>query len=274
MTIPLLGVRTQQKIKIMLTTLKNNYKLYLIEAWALGMFMVSAAVFVILIEHPALPIRQNLESGFVRRLLVGLAMGLTAIALIYSKWGKISGAHMNPAVTLAFLSVQKINFYDAVFYILAQFIGGTFAVYLFKWFLFAYISDPSVNYVVTVPGEVGVEIAFIAEFVLSFMLFTMVMLVSNYPKLADYTGYFAGTMVFLFITFEAPYSGMSINPARTFASALPANVWTGIWIYCLAPVLGMLSAGLLYRRIYFAIYGSCEDMECHLAPHLPEGRGG
>lgn len=75
----------------MIRALRKNWSLYLIEGWALGMFMISAALFVILIEHPELPVRNAIENGFVRRLLIGLAMGVTAVLLIYSGWGKKSG---------------------------------------------------------------------------------------------------------------------------------------------------------------------------------------
>ena len=73
------------------------------------------------------------------------------------------------------------------------------------------------------------------------------MFVTNTPSIARYGGLFAGTLVFLYITFEAPLSGMSINPARTAASALPSGIWTGGWIYFVAPVLGMLLAAQVFK---------------------------
>lgn len=250
----------------MIQLLQKNWRIYLIEAWALGMFMVSAAAFVILLEHPALGLKQALPSAFFRRFLVGLAMGLTAVLLIYSPWGKKSGAHMNPAVTLTFLQLDRIRLEDALWYIIAQFVGGALAVYLFKWFLFPYISDASVNYVTTVPGAEGVVIAIVLEALLSFTMFLMVLIISNHPRLAPYTGYFVGILLTFFITFEAPYSGMSINPARTVASALPANLWTGWWLYFIGPVAGMQLAGLLYRRWYRRTHDdNCLPMRCHMS---------
>src|SRR5438105_7321666 len=98
---------------------------YLIEAAALGTFMVSACVFVVLFEHPSSPIHQSFQdASMLRRALIGLAMGLTAIGIIYSPWGQRSGAHMNPAVTLTFLSLGKIAPWDALFYVTFQFLGA------------------------------------------------------------------------------------------------------------------------------------------------------
>jgi aquaporin Z len=168
----------------MINSLKKNYQIYLIEAWALGMFMISAALFTILIEHPSLPIRGMIPSGFMRRILIGSAMGLTAIFLIYSKWGKRSGAHINPAVTLAQFSLDRITRNDAIWYIIFQFIGGVLGIFLVKVFLPNYLSDESVNYVITSPkiSQNGVLIAFLLETALSFIMLTMVLTVI-YPKL-------------------------------------------------------------------------------------------
>ena len=92
----------------MLSKLRKNWPEYLIEAWALGTFMVSAGACTMLSEHPSSPVRAAIADADIRRVLIGVCMGLTAIALIYSPWGKRSGAHMNPAVTLTFLRLGKV----------------------------------------------------------------------------------------------------------------------------------------------------------------------
>jgi aquaporin Z len=227
--------------------LRQHWPEYLIEAWALGMFMVSAALFTALLEYPSSPVHQAIPSAFMRRALIGLAMGLTAIALIYSPWGQRSGAHMNPAVTLTFLRRGKVEPWDAVFYIAAQFTGGVGGVLCAKLLLGAILAHPSVGYVATVPGPAGAGLAFLAEAVIACGMMLMVLTVSNTPKLARFTGCFAGLLVALYITFEAPLSGMSMNPARTFASALPSGIWTGGLIYFTAPPLGMFTAAALYN---------------------------
>ena len=104
------------------------------------------------------------------------------------------------------------------------------------------------NYVATLPGPHGMTIAFIAELIIAFILMTVVLNVSNTPHLARFTGIFAGALVATYITLEAPFSGMSMNPARTFSSAFVGHLWTGLWIYFIAPVLAMQFAATLYLR--------------------------
>ena len=107
-------------------------------------------------------INENLN-GLAIRFLFGIVIGLTAIGIIYSPWGKQSGAHMNPAVTLAFLLVGKIKPWDATFYVIAHFIDALIGLLLVALFMNSFLSDPSVNYIVTVPGEPGPGFAFLAE---------------------------------------------------------------------------------------------------------------
>jgi aquaporin Z len=231
-----------------LFALRNHWPEYLLEGLELGLFMISACIFVVLLEYPGSPVHQALPDPTVRRVLIGIAMGLTAISIIYSPFGQRSGAHFNPSVTLTFLRLGKVEHWDASFYILAQFIGGTAGVFVAALLLGNLIAAPSVQYAVTIPGTSGIFVAFLAEMVISFIHMSLVLHVSNTKNLARYTGLFAGMMVAMYISIEAPYSGMSMNPARTFASAFPAQIWTALWLYFVAPPLGMLLAAELYVR--------------------------
>jgi len=221
---------------------------YLIEAGALGTFMVSACLFTVLLNHPASRLHQVIGSGVARRCFAGLAMGLTAVAIIYSPWGRRSGAQMNPSVTLGFLSLGRISSRDALFYIGAQFAGGIFGVGVASALLGNRISHQSVNYAVTRPGHAGILIAVVAEFVISFILFTVVLNANAQPKLMRFTGLIAGILVFLYISIEAPLSGMSMNPARSFASAFWLSSWASQWIYFVAPPVAMLAAANFFKR--------------------------
>jgi len=232
----------------MTDTLKHHWPEYLIEAAGLGLFMISAFGFATLLEHPASPVHQALPNSLLRRFLMGLAMGGIAVCIIYSPWGKQSGAHINPSITLTFFRLGKVATWDAVFYITAQFIGAVAGALLATSLLSAWVAHPAVNYVVTAPGNAGIGVAFIAEVVIAFILMTVILQVSNHPRLHKLTGLCAGALIVTYITLEAPISGMSMNPARTFASAVPAHYWVALWIYFTAPVIGMLAAAEVYLR--------------------------
>jgi len=225
-----------------------HWREYVIEAGLLGLFMVSACGFTTLLEHPASPVFRAVPTPFLRRLLTGCAMGATAIALIYSRWGKRSGAHMNPATTLTFARLGKVAPGDAAAYTVAQFLGGILGVVASGWILGPLVAHERVRYAVTVPGQSGLVAAFAGELVITFVLMTVILRVSNHDRFAAWTGLCAGLLVATYITLEAPLSGMSMNPARTFASALGAHEWTALWIYFTAPPLGMLLAAEVYVR--------------------------
>lgn len=248
-----------------MTTFQKNWRLYLIEAWALGTFMIVAATAVTIIDHPAFLVRSVVPLPDVRRALVGVCMGLTAIGLIYSGWGKRSGAHLNPAVTLAQWHLNRISTTDALFYIGAQFLGGGLGIALFYSVFPDVMAHPAVNFVTTKPGPAGVWLALACEFSMAFGMLTMVLTLSNSRRLAPYTGYFVGAVVALYITIEAPFSGMSINPARTVSSALSSGQWSGWWVYFVGPISGMWLAAWLYRRNYRRKHGECRTMAIHLS---------
>jgi len=146
----------------MIDTLKGHWPEYVSEAAGLGLFMISACAFTVLLYHPASPVTQGIQNEGVRRMLMGVAMGLTAVALIFSPFGKRSGAHFNPAVTLTYLRLGKIAPWDASFYILFQFIGGILGVLIASVFFRDLVAHSAVNYAVTVPGRNGPTLAFVS----------------------------------------------------------------------------------------------------------------
>jgi aquaporin Z len=221
---------------------------YAIEGTCLGLFMVSAAAFATLLQHPASPLAVWQPGALLQRVLMGIAMGVTAMGLVYSPLGRRSGAHMNPAVTLAFLRLGKVAPRDAVGYIAAQFVGGAAGIVVATLLLRGMPSDSSVNYVATLPGTGGWTTAFAAELVISFVLMAVVLRLSNIARTARFTGIAAGLLVTLYIIVEAPISGMSMNPARTLGSNVLADAPGSLWIYFTAPPLGMLLAAELFIR--------------------------
>ena len=193
--------------------LARHWPEYLMEAWSLGTFMVSAGLCTVLVIHPASPLA-GLDQ-LLQRALIGSLMGLTAVGIIYSPWGRQSGAHLNPAVTLTFFRLGKVALWDAVFYVVAQILGGLAGVLLVLLALHSAFADPPVAYIATLPGPAGPAVAFVAEALISFGLMLMVLLTTNSARLMRFTGLF----------FE------------------------GLWIYLTAPPLGMLLAVEAYRLI-------------------------
>lgn len=228
--------------------LRQHWPEYLMEAAGLGLFMLSACAFTVLLYYPESPVGRSVEPDLLRRLVMGLAMGLTAVALIYSPWGRRSGAHLNPVVTVTFWRLGKIAGWDAAFYVVAQFLGGLGGVLVARTWLGGRVADPAVHYAVTIPGPAGPLLAFGAEIAIAFLLMLVVLVVSNSRGQA-FTGLCAGALVAAYITIEAPLSGMSMNPARTLASAVPARTFTALWVYFTAPLIGMFLAADVYLAL-------------------------
>src|SRR4029077_19983024 len=110
-----------------------------------------------------------------------------------------------------FLSLGKIAPWDALFYVVAQFIGGFIGVVLSSLLIGAPVADPSVNYVVTVSGPQGPWVAFGAEFGISFLLIAIILNVSNSRRLTRYTPWVAGLLIASYISIESPFSGVSFG---------------------------------------------------------------
>ena len=233
------------KFSGLFAALHADWPLYLFEAAELAAFMVSACVFTVLLFDPAVA---PIHNARLARALMGVAMGLTAIGIIKSPWGRRSGAHFNPAITLTFYRLGKIGPYDAGFYIVSHFAGAIAGVGIAALLLGSRIAVPQVNYAVTVPGLGGPAAAFAAETFMAALLMAVVLFTSNRPRLAPYTTYCVGFLIANYILFLAPVSGFSINPARTVGSAAFARVWTAVWIYFAAPLLGMFGAAEAYVR--------------------------
>jgi aquaporin Z len=247
----------------MVDAFKKHWPEYLMEAAELGLFMFSACAFTVLLYHPSSPLAQTIHDGVWRRLLMGTAMGATAVAIIFSPLGQRSGAHFNPSVTWTFFRLGKIEACDAAFYTLFQFAGGMAGIVLASLTLGRFVAHQAVNYAATIPGPDGPIVALFAEVFISFILMSVVLNVSNTKQLARWTGMFAGALVATYITIESPISGMSMNPARSLSSALGAHLWMSLWIYFVAPPLGMLLAAEVYRRLNVGRVVACAKLHHH-----------
>ena len=142
----------------------------------------------------------------------------------------------------------------------AQFLGATGGVALATFFLRGAPGDGAVRYAVTAPGVYGAAVAFAAELAISFILMITVLLATNRERLARYTPHFVGSLYAVNITFETPLSGMSMNPARSFGPAVYGGYWHTLWIYFIAPTVGMLAAAGTFLRIRRGIAPYCAKL--------------
>lgn len=232
-----------------LEALKQHWPDYLKEAFGLFAFMVGAGAFTTLFEYPGSPVRQAIASDLLRHIALGLVMGCVTAAIIYSPWGQKSGAHINPAVTWSFYRLGKIGGWDAVFYTVFQFLGAVVAPVVLLLALGEPFTHEKVKYATTQPGPPGALVAFAAEFVISFVLMLVLLVAINSARWEKKAGAFAAALIALYIAFESPLSGMSLNPARSFGSALTAGQWKGMWLYFVAPMASMLLAAEVYLRM-------------------------
>jgi len=237
------GGLTQMK-----ASFKKNRIHYLQEALGLAIFMISACFFGAMLEAKNSALHLAIHSSFARTIIMGVLMGTTALFIFYSPWTSPSGSQINPAVTLSFLRMGKMCPWDVLFFILFQIVGGILAVYVMQLILGGKLVLPPVNSVATVPVA-GKLPALITEFLIAFVTMMMVMFTSHHEKLKNYTRIFAGCLVCTWVIVAGPISGFGMNPARSFASALPANIWTAFWIYLFIPVAGMLSATEIFLLV-------------------------
>ncbi|HEX4343299.1 MAG TPA: aquaporin, partial [Verrucomicrobiae bacterium] len=172
------------------------------------------------------------SGGTVSHIGVALTFGLVVLAMIYAV-GDISGAHLNPAVTIAFWVARRLPGKTVMRYLPAQFLGAIFASLLLK-FLF----PTNANLGATHPAGSFMQ-SFVLETVLTFFLVFVILNVSTGAKEKGITaGIAIGAIIALEAAFAGPISGASMNPARSLAPALVSLQLNDVWIYLTAPVLG------------------------------------
>ena len=186
----------------------------------------------------------NAESGgAITHLGVALTFGLIVLAMIYTL-GDVSGAHMNPAVTVAFAAAGLFPFASVLLYLAAQFSGALLASLTLR-FLF----PQNANLGATIPAGLPMQ-SFALEIILSAMLMFVILNASHGSKEKGITaGIVVGSVIALEALFAGPICGASMNPARSLGPAIVSGHLEHLWIYLAAPVLGMLVAIPLYRVV-------------------------
>jgi aquaporin NIP len=180
--------------------------------------------------------------GALGNIGIAVTFGFVVIAVIYA-FGHISGAHINPAVSIAFWAAKRFEAKKLLIYIPAQLIGATLA----SLTLSVLFKDFQTSFGVTTPS-INVWSAFIFEVLLSFLLMLVILNVSSGAhEQGLMAGIAIGGTVLLEAMFAGPATGASMNPARSFAPALVSGELSYLWIYLTAPVIGMLLASPLCK---------------------------
>ena len=195
-----------------------------------------------------LPPTNLLPDASLRRLITGVLFAGSGSLVAISPWGKLSGAHINPSVSLAFWAQGKMHHHDLIGYLVGQFLGAIFgeALLVLVWGRYAH----SVSDGMTVPGPgYPLWLVFLAEMSLTAILVLAIFLCVSGQRFMRWTPLVTWLLVATMVWLEAPVSGTSLNPARSASPALFAGLWANQWLYWVAPPLGALLAVGLYRLL-------------------------
>ena len=184
----------------------------------------------------------DVTNGIVSHVGIAMTFGLIVTVMIYT-FGHISGAHINPAVSIAFATTGKFNPKDLMPYIIAQLIGAFLASGILT-----YLFQVHENLGATFPiGEW--QQTFILEIILTYFLMLVILFVGQNKKVNQFTGIAVGATVLLEALFAGPISGASMNPARSIAPAIISGNIGQLWIYIFAPIIGALMASLTWKIV-------------------------
>jgi aquaporin Z len=210
------------------------------------MILISGGLSAVYLDFgPASPVAAHLASHGARLLLTGLLFAGTGSLVALSPIGRRSGAHLNPAVTLGFFTQRKVHPHDLAGYVTAQCLGALASVALLH--LAWGHTAQALSLGVTQPGDgfsalqaAGLEAGMTAALVLMIFFFT------SYRRLARWTPMGNWLLVATLVWLGAPYSGTSLNPARSLAPALLAPDLAHLWVYIVGPSAGALLAALIF----------------------------
>ena len=244
---------------------KLHPRMYAAECAGTALLLACGLSFVILMFGQGSPVPRLVPDPLLRRAIAGFLFGCTGLAVAVSPLGRISGAHINPAVTFAFWLEGKIAWRDALLYGLAQCVGGVLgSLPLLAWGA----TGRSIGYGASLPlqgapiwapllGEVGTTMALVLTiFVLAAHRGSEKLVPFAMPPLFS-----------LMVALEAPLSGTSTNPARSLGPALLAGQWQGQWIYVAGPTLGAALAVLLLNVELFGRHHPHEARLFHFRHH-------
>ncbi len=223
---------------------KSDWRLFAAEAIGTGLLLFLGISIVIFNWGEGSVVAKLIPSEPARRILTGFMFGSVGCLVTISPVGKISGAHINPAVTLAFWLRGKIKSTTMTGYIISQLIGGVLGTIPL---LFWGKQGESIQYGITLPGDAGLKSAFIGEIIATACLIIYLYIFIGRKSLRNYTPYGIPFLYAILTWAEATFSGCSTNPARSFAPALIAGNFTDHWVYWIAPAVGVIIVSLFFR---------------------------
>jgi aquaporin Z len=230
------------------------WRVFLSELIGTALLVLVGLSLVIFMFGTGTPMAQLIPSEGIRRLITGFLFGTTGASIALSPVGKVSGAHINPVVTLAFRLMGKLDLPTTLGYIAAQLIGAIMgSLPLLLWGTMG----KSVAFGATLPGSgFTFSTVLLGEVITTFAMVTLLAVFLGYRKIRPFTPALFPPLYAIMVWAESPISGTSTNPARSLGPAIISGQWDGWWIYWIGPIAGMLLAVLacsaLAKRIEVA----------------------
>lgn len=182
----------------------------------------------------------DVTSGTISHVGIAITFGLIVTVMIYA-FGNISGAHINPAVSIAFSVTDRFEKKNLLGYIIAQLLGAFLASGILK---FLFIEHENLG--ATLPNGDWQQ-SFILEIILTYLLMIVILFVSQNKSVNQFTGLAVGAIVMLEAMFAGPITGASMNPARSISPAIISGNVSELWIYIIAPIIGAILASLTWN---------------------------
>jgi aquaporin Z len=234
--------------------LKYRSKFFISEFFGTALLLLGGLSIVIFMFGSGSPMAKLIPDIKIRQVITGFLFGSLGASIALSPIGKLSGAHINPAVTMVFWLFRKIEGRLAITYILAQLTGAIIGcIPLLLWGQMG----RSIEFGVTVPGEgYSLQTVMLGEVITTFTMVSLLVIFIGFRNIRQFTPYMFPFLYAIMVPLEAAISGTSTNPARSLGPAVISGEWNGWWIYLIGPLAGALLASLacslLAKRITIA----------------------